>query len=788
MRVTRYGTLTPNIGSVTCASCSQQFAADGLFCPKCGTAKARNFDGDPVIGSRVGERFLILDRIGHGGSGTIYRAEHITLRRKVAVKVLHDELSRDDLAIERFRREATTVGEIDNDHIVQIHDFGRMADGRLYLAMELLEGETLEEVLQREKRLGVEQAVDVLIQLGEALMEAHAMGYIHRDLRPRNVYLAVRRGRANFVKLLDFGLAKLVEKEGEAASTSLGMTFGEPKYMSPEQARGEPVDRRGDIYSLGCIAYEMIVGEPPFSGGRVFDILTRHVEATPVPPRQRRDDIPEWLDVTIMSMLAKNPEERFTTVFRLVEALRDGLKTGTAMPSERARRRETTLPPAVSREIERFRVRQLEREAEAESADDASPTSQQEVGDAPVTPSAESARASGEPNWARTVPAGLVRAASESSSDDGSGEAAAVDDEPHAPDLADRDQDDEPQGVGDSDLQKTFQRPRGKRESGGLHGLKSAKDSVAGLSAAWFADGEVRSGNDDDELDEKFRAKLDKARPAIAPPSRSGLIGDTQEMYFEAKRRPLALIAAIVLGLVVIVVAAVALWPSSTRSDRPTAELTPPDAALPAPPIVAPPIDAGVAAAVLAPDAASAAASATPTRTAAKRRPAHSRPRKDRPRKDRPRKDRPRDKPRDPYAQPRTPPDAAAKPTGPTPEERAKAVYFVRLGKAALRGADILGAATHFNKARQLDPRNINAVIGLGEVALSQGSYSAAIRHFSRAARAWSGSSNVHRLLGDAYLGAGKTSKAAASYKRALQLNPDNARARNGYNEATGQR
>src|SRR5205085_5200203 len=207
---------------------------------------------DPLVGKLLGERFLVQELLGQGGSGTIYRAEYVTLRRRVAIKVLHAELSSDDLAVERFRREATTVADIDNEHIVEIHDFGRTPDGRLYLAMELLEGETLDTILVRDKQLSVERTADILIQVGEALMEAHAIGYVHRDLRPRNIYLAVRRGKANFVKLLDFGLAKLVESDAQAASTSLGMTFGDPRYMSPEQARGDRIDRRADIYQLGC--------------------------------------------------------------------------------------------------------------------------------------------------------------------------------------------------------------------------------------------------------------------------------------------------------------------------------------------------------------------------------------------------------------------------------------------------------------------------------------------------------------------------------------------------------
>jgi serine/threonine-protein kinase len=354
-----------------CQGCAHSFAADALFCPNCGTARARDVSNDPLLGATVGDRYSLKELIGMGASGTIYRAEHVTLRRRVAVKVLHHELSRDDLAIERFRRQATTVGEIENDHIVEVHDFGRAPDGRLYIAMEYLEGETLDERLERGP-LSIKEAVDILIQLGEALIESHAIGYVHRDLRPRNLFLAVRRGEANFLKLLDFGLSKLVASEGEAASTSLGMTFGDPHYMSPEQARGEPIDRRADIYSMGCIAFQMLTGEPPFSGGRVFDVLARHVEEPARAPstlRPETEDVPEWLDATVLRCLEKRPSRRFITVFRLVEALREGLRSGAAMDDARARRRETELPPTVSRVMKRLGDR-LDADGRMDDADD----------------------------------------------------------------------------------------------------------------------------------------------------------------------------------------------------------------------------------------------------------------------------------------------------------------------------------------------------------------------------------------------------------------------------------
>src|SRR5580704_695992 len=340
--------------SITCTGCNHAYADNALFCPNCGRPKVREVTSDPLLGKLLGERFQVQELIGQGASGTIYRAEHVTLRRKVAIKVLHAELSRDDLAVERFRREATTVAEIDNEHIVEIHDFGRTFDGRLYLAMELLDGETLDSVLAKEKTLSVERTADILIQVGEALMEAHAIGYVHRDLRPRNVYLAVRRGKANFVKLLDFGLSKLVETDAQAASTSLGMTFGDPRYMSPEQARGDRIDRRADIYQLGCVAYEMLTGAPPFSGNRVFDILTKQVSEAPAPLPTRRPGVPLWMESACARMLAKDPDNRFATTTRMVEALRRGLETGEVMEDEVARRRESIPPPSVSRVMQKL--------------------------------------------------------------------------------------------------------------------------------------------------------------------------------------------------------------------------------------------------------------------------------------------------------------------------------------------------------------------------------------------------------------------------------------------------
>jgi eukaryotic-like serine/threonine-protein kinase len=254
---------------VLCTRCSFPFGEAALFCAQCGLAKP-HVVADDLLGKTLVERYAIQQIIGSDATGVVYRAEHVSLRRKVAVKVLHTELSRDELAVERFRREATSVADIQNDHLLGVLDFGKTPDGRLYMVTELLDGESLARLLVRQGSLPFDQIADILRQVADALIEAHAIGYVHRDLKPANIFLAVKRGSVGFVKLLDFGLAKLLESDHSASSTTLGMTFGDPKYMSPEQARGDRIDRRSDVYQLGCVAYEMITGQPPFVADQAF--------------------------------------------------------------------------------------------------------------------------------------------------------------------------------------------------------------------------------------------------------------------------------------------------------------------------------------------------------------------------------------------------------------------------------------------------------------------------------------------------------------------------------------
>jgi eukaryotic-like serine/threonine-protein kinase len=712
--------------TVTCGNCRRELAATALFCPHCGRAKVPD-DGDVLLGKILGERFLVQERIGQGASGAIYRAEHVTLRRRVAVKVLHHELSRDDLAIERFRREATTVADIDNEHIVEIHDFGRTPDGRLYLAMELLDGETLDAVLARDGSLPVDRVVDIMTQVGEALIEAHAIGYVHRDIRPRNVFLAVRRGRANFVKLLDFGLAKLVETEGgQAASTSLGMTFGDPRYMSPEQARGDAIDRRADLYQLGCVAYEMLTGAPPFTGGRVFDVLSRHVSEPPIPVSSRRPDTAPWLAAAVMQMLAKAPDDRYATMSRMVEALRLGASTGQILPPETGRRTETEPPPSVSRVMERLGRTALGPHGGAPTADEvraaavAAPPVFDPAGAGPA-PSIDPADAAPTTTMPRVGPRGTPKVGVPILD---------VDVPPPAP-ITDK-----------------IAR-RDKRDS-------------AGISSVWFADGDQLEGGA--ELDDSAAERLDRARRLIEPHATDSMVMDG----FDPARRPIGKIAAIGAGALLLVGVLAVVVVGSSRGTASNPEPTATRSNVAVVPDAGPrPVLVDAAAAVeVAPDAGAPAGEVPPIKKP---------DRGDKP--VRPDKGRGGD--------PGGGDPGGGATSAATDEDREKATFFAQTGEAQLRGGNPQGAAISFKKALELDGKNVAAITGLAEIAMSQGLYDAAIRHLKKAVKLAKNSSRIHTLLGECYLNSGNTKAAEASFKKALQIDPHNARAREGYEEAS---
>lgn len=257
--------------------------------------------------------------------GLVYQAEHVRLKRPVAVKVMAAHLSQDENALARFTREAEIISQIHHPHVVQVLDFDTTDDGRLYLVMELLKGRPLDEVMSRHRQLGVGAAVRVAVQAASALGAAHDAGVVHRDLKPANIFL-VDTGAELFVKLLDFGISKRAEAETRSGGRKLTGEFdilGTPEYMAPEQALGKTagVDARGDQYALAVILYEMLTGRVPFTADDVMELLQRVIRDVPVPPSQLRSELPRELDQVILKALSKSPADRYPNVGEFSEAL-----------------------------------------------------------------------------------------------------------------------------------------------------------------------------------------------------------------------------------------------------------------------------------------------------------------------------------------------------------------------------------------------------------------------------------------------------------------------------------
>ncbi len=269
-----------------------------------------------LIGSEVDGRYRVLELIGEGGMGKVYLAEHIEIGKRVALKVLHPSYSRMPDLVERFRREARAASKIGHPNIVDVTDSGTTADGSVYFVMEYLEGVELGSVIEREGPLDVARALKITGQICRALAAAHREGIIHRDLKPENIYLITRDGTADVVKVLDFGIAKTTEAEAarERRLTSPGMAMGTPEYMSPEQAAGRPADARCDVYALGAILYEMVTGEPPYTGDNFMEILTKKATLDPRPPHLVRTELASQVSDLVMASMARNPSDRPQTM------------------------------------------------------------------------------------------------------------------------------------------------------------------------------------------------------------------------------------------------------------------------------------------------------------------------------------------------------------------------------------------------------------------------------------------------------------------------------------------
>jgi serine/threonine protein kinase len=302
---------------------------------------------DPVIGASV-DGYVVKSRLGTGGMGIVYEGEHKVIGKRAAIKVLRPEFSEDPKQLQRLVAEARAVNEVGHRGIIDVFGYGQLPDGRQCIVMEYLDGKPLEEVLKDHKKAGtkmpITEVLEVLDEVLSALNAAHSAKVVHRDLKPSNIFLVFQRD-ARFVKLLDFGIAKLGALGGSTPVSRASMIAGTPTYMAPEQARGAAAAPTMDLYSVGIMAFEMLTGQPPFDAESVVGMLMQHAETPPRRPSELRSEVPDALDELVLRLLAKKPEDRLKTadhvraeVVRLKAHLKDPeahrtLQDADAMPS-----------------------------------------------------------------------------------------------------------------------------------------------------------------------------------------------------------------------------------------------------------------------------------------------------------------------------------------------------------------------------------------------------------------------------------------------------------------------
>ncbi|MCC6647755.1 MAG: serine/threonine protein kinase [Polyangiaceae bacterium] len=306
--------------------------------PSASNQPAASAATDTLIGRIINERFKVVAMIARGGMGKVYRAEQAPLGRVCALKVLNPNYAGDSDPEfhKRFFLEASIASKLTHPNTVTIFDYGRTDDDIFYMAMEYLEGRTLHRAIKEESPFAEERAAHIARQICRALREAHSLGVIHRDLKPANVYLVEHADEQDFVKVLDFGLVKNVDGSAAEELTQAGLFMGSPKYMSPEQIRGDKVDARTDIYSLGIVLYEMVTGKVPFDRANSVNILMAHVNEAPPPLREMNPtcDATPQIESVIMRCIAKDPNERFASMDEVLGALKrtgSGALTGTMM-------------------------------------------------------------------------------------------------------------------------------------------------------------------------------------------------------------------------------------------------------------------------------------------------------------------------------------------------------------------------------------------------------------------------------------------------------------------------
>jgi serine/threonine-protein kinase len=296
-----------------CPVCNTEYPANERFCPRDGTAlRAQSAAANDLVGAVIAERYHVLKKLGEGGMGQVYLAEHVKMGRKSAVKVMHPGMVQNVDAISRFNREAANASRINHPNVAGIYDFGETAEGLIYLAMEFVEGQPLTDVIKQHGALPPMRASEIARQTAEGLSVAHDMGIVHRDLKPDNIMIAKGRAGADLVKVVDFGIAKAAASE-EQKVTKTGMVVGTPEYMSPEQLSGDPLDARSDIYALALVTFNMLTGKLPFPGETMQESMIMRLTDEPRSLVDMKADVqwPSDLQAVLDKALARNANDRY---------------------------------------------------------------------------------------------------------------------------------------------------------------------------------------------------------------------------------------------------------------------------------------------------------------------------------------------------------------------------------------------------------------------------------------------------------------------------------------------
>ncbi len=280
---------------------------------------------DELIGQILNDRYKVVEEVGRGGMSAVYRGVHELMDRTVAIKVLLPQLVSDQISIKRFQQEAQAASHLQHPNVITVYDYGFVASGQPYLVMDFLEGESLSEIIKADKHVPVKRVIPIFMQACEALEHAHQKGVIHRDLKSSNIMLIDFEGKKDFVKVVDFGIAKLMPSSGKQSQnlTQTGEVFGSPIYMSPEQCMAQSLDARSDIYSMGAMIYEALTGQPPLMGQSIIDTMQMHMSTPPKPFKEVRPDlnIPDALERVVLKALAKKPEQRYQSMQELRDAM-----------------------------------------------------------------------------------------------------------------------------------------------------------------------------------------------------------------------------------------------------------------------------------------------------------------------------------------------------------------------------------------------------------------------------------------------------------------------------------